>query len=79
MKTTRSILFAMRNNIELKKLQNECNKYFDLALSSENQNETCFYLGWLSAICLVYQKHDKKYFNNLQIRISELLKERGLA
>lgn len=69
----------MRNNTDLHKLKTECDKYYSVASSSENETEIAYICGWLSAMCLVYQKHDKTYFKSLQNRIMRLLKERSIT
>lgn len=69
----------MRNNdVQLQRLKFECDKTLCKALETDKESEIGFCCGWLSAMCLVYQKHDKKYFVTLQEKITKLLNERGM-
>lgn len=68
-----------KNGYDLAQLKLKCDETYIKATQTQNEAEIGFCCGWLSAMCLVYAKHDKMYFKSLQIRISEILKERGLT
>lgn len=68
----------MCNKVQLQQLKLKCNETLEKALSTEKECEIGFYSGWLSAMCLVYIKHDKMFFTSLQEKITKLLKERSL-
>lgn len=63
---------------QLHQLKLKCDETYCKATTTENEAEIGFYCGWLSAMCLVYQKHDKKYFSSLQGKIQKLLNERSM-
>lgn len=66
------------NKGQLQQLKLKCDETYCKATETENVAEIGFYCGWLSAMCLVYQKHDKKYFSSLQEKITKLLNERSM-